>query len=276
MYPLPAATDPQQRWLRAVALGGQGFYSGARAELARLQREVTAGPLASFAASTEASLLRQLGWHRAAAAYDGRAFALAREVQARGVQAQGVEAQGVQAQGVQRGARTTVTAAQCDALTGLAADALGCGRLDLSRRLLAQCADRLPSSDVGDTVLWRQRIRLHWVRAEVALASGDFATAQAHAAQASALADRSRSVRHQVKSDLLRAASATGNADLGQARALAVDVSERCADHGLVPLRWAAAMLANGIGAAVDADRVRDECAEIVMRRGGHFAAFRN
>lgn len=263
MYPLPAATDPQQRWLRAVALGGQGFYSGARAELARLQREVTGGPLASFAASTEASLLRQLGWHRQAAAYDGRAFALA--------------------QAEQRGARTAataaataVTAAQCDALTGLAADALGCGRLDLSRRLLVQCADRLPSSDAGDTVLWRQWIRLHWVRAEVALASGDFATARVDAARASVLADRSRSVRHQVKSDLLRAASATGNADLGQARALAVDVSERCADHGLVPLRWAAAMLANGIGAAVGADRVRDECAEIVMRRGGHFAAFRN
>ena len=30
------------------------------------------------------------------------------------------------------------------------------------------------------------------------------------------------------------------------------------------------------VGAAVGADRVRDECAEIVMRRGGRFAAFRN
>lgn len=259
MSPLPAATDPEQRWLRAVALGGQGFYSGARAELARLQREVTEGSLASLAASTEASLLRQLGWHRRAAAHDGRAFALARAAPSRSPE---------------EGAR--LVEAQCDALTGLAADALGCGRLGLARRLLARCADRLPDAGPDDAAFRRQRIRLHWVTAETALASGDFAAAKVHAAQASMHAERGPSVRHRVKSDLLRAASATGDDDLGTARALAVDVDRRCAEHGLVPLRWAAAMLADGIGAGTGADRVRDECAEIVIERGGRFATIRN
>jgi len=259
--PLPAATDPYRRWLRAVALGGQGFYSGARAELARLQREVTEGPLASLAASTEASLLRQLGWHRQAATHDGRAFALARAAVPRLPED-----------------TTRIVEAQCDALTGLAADALGCGRLDLSRRLLAQCADllRAAGDDAAAGTFWRQRIRLHWVTAETALASGDFGTAKQHAAQASALADRSPSVRHRVKSDLLRAASATGDPDLGPARVLAAGVSERCAEHGLVPLRWAAAMLAHGIGAVPGADHVRDECAQVVTCRGGRFATIRN
>lgn len=264
MHPLPAATVPEQRWLRAVALGGQGFYSGARAELTRLQREVTEGPLASFAASTEASLLRQLGWHRQAAAHDGRAFALARSAASRSAASWSAED------------AARLVEAQCDALTGLAADALGCGRLGLSRRLLAQCAERLRVAGIDDTAFWRQRIRLHWVTAETALASGDFATAKDHAAQASVRADRGPSVRHRVKSDLLRAASSTGDADLGQARALAVDVSQRCAEHGLVPLRWAAAMLANGIGADTGADRVRDECARIVISRGGRFATTPN
>jgi len=267
--PLPAATDPHRRWLRAVALAGQGFYSGARAELTRLQREVTEGPLASLAASTEASLLRQLGWHRQAAAHDGRAFALARAAVPRLPEE-----------------TTRIVEAQCDALTGLAADALGCGRLGLSRRLLAQCADLLGAAGAdpaaGDdtaekgTDFWRQRIRLHWVTAETALASGDFATAKQHSAQASARADLSPSVRHRVKSDLLRAASATGDPDLGPARVLVADVSERCAEHGLVPLRWAAAMLAHGIGAVPGADHVRDECAQVVTCRGGRFATIRN
>jgi hypothetical protein len=258
LHPLPAATCVRQRWLRAVALGGQGFYSGARSELTRLEREVTQGSTASFAASTRASLLRQLGWHRQAAEHDGRALALAGAASPRTPE----EA-------------TRLVEAQCDALTGLAADALGCGRLDLSRRLLAQCAERLRTDGGDGETFWRQRIRLHWVTAETALASGDFATAKEHAAEAAARADRSPSARHQVKSDLLRAAAATGDDDLGPARALVIDVSERCAHRGLVPLRWAAAMLAHGIGAVTGADRVRDECAEVVTHRGGRFATLR-
>ena len=35
-WPLPAASSPDELWLRAVAAGGQGRYSSARADLAAL------------------------------------------------------------------------------------------------------------------------------------------------------------------------------------------------------------------------------------------------
>ncbi len=68
------ASAPEEHWLRAVALGGQGRYSAARAELALVRRSASRGVWASLAESTEASFLRQLGWHRAAAVHDGRAW----------------------------------------------------------------------------------------------------------------------------------------------------------------------------------------------------------
>ena len=94
LWPLPAARTDEQRWLRAVAAGGQGRYATAFAELAELRR--TAGaPLVSLSHSTQASLLRQLGWHDRARDWDGRALARA-----------GTDPQ-----------------ARADALVGLAADA---------------------------------------------------------------------------------------------------------------------------------------------------------
>ena len=70
-WPLPAARTDEQRWLRAVAAGGQGRYATAFAELAELRR--TAGaPLVSLSHSTQASLLRQLGWHDRARGWDAR------------------------------------------------------------------------------------------------------------------------------------------------------------------------------------------------------------
>ena len=64
-WPLPAAATAQDRWLRAVAAGAQGYYGSAYTELAELRRSA-AGPLASLGCSTQGSLLRQLGWHRLA------------------------------------------------------------------------------------------------------------------------------------------------------------------------------------------------------------------
>ncbi|MBI3689515.1 MAG: hypothetical protein HY239_02210, partial [Mycolicibacterium aromaticivorans] len=75
-WPLPAARTPEQLWHRAVAAAGQGRYSSARADLAALRRRDPAGIFASLSLSTEASLLRQLGGHRSAAGWDGRALAL--------------------------------------------------------------------------------------------------------------------------------------------------------------------------------------------------------
>ena len=62
-WPLPTATTPGQLWLRAVASGGQGRYGSAYRDLAVLRRGGSAGRLVSLAHSTQASFLRQLGWH---------------------------------------------------------------------------------------------------------------------------------------------------------------------------------------------------------------------
>src|SRR6187399_3570674 len=97
LWPLPAATTPTELWLRAVAAGGQGRYGAALTDLDALLRTNTRGALASLGRSTRASFLRQLGGHRAARGWDGRAWACA-------------------------GSDVTAGA---DALVGLAADALG-------------------------------------------------------------------------------------------------------------------------------------------------------
>ncbi|MCV7088566.1 hypothetical protein H7H80_00390, partial [Mycobacterium interjectum] len=99
-WPLPAASGPEQLWLRAVAAGGQGRYGSAYRDLAVLRRSVADGRWASLAHSTQGSFLRQLGWHTLARAWDGRAMALA----------------------------DGDPEARADALVGLAAVALGIGR----------------------------------------------------------------------------------------------------------------------------------------------------
>ncbi|MGB9251316.1 MAG: hypothetical protein WCC28_16470, partial [Mycobacterium sp.] len=76
-WPLPAATTPHQRWLRAVAAGGQGRYGSAYTDLAKLLGAAPSDRLSSLAHSAHASFLRQLGWHSLARGWDGRAWALA-------------------------------------------------------------------------------------------------------------------------------------------------------------------------------------------------------
>ncbi|MBS9371201.1 hypothetical protein GON09_000145 [Rhodococcus sp. B50] len=206
----------------------------------------------SSGASTEASLLRQLGGHRVASVSDGRALAEASAL---------------------RTGSERVLGAWCDAATGLAADALGRGRLAVCGSLLDRCASALDAAEaeVGERAFVRQRIRLSWVGAESALAAGDFTRARSHADRAVELADGFGSIRHEVKSDLVRAASLTGLPDRGPATNLAADVLARAQEHGLIPLQWAAAMLLDGLGAGDDAGRIRDLCATTIGRRGGRF-----
>jgi hypothetical protein len=249
--PLPDADVPVERWMRAVVWGARGHYSRARAELEALTRGDDVEPgVVSLAWSTQASLLRQLGWHRLASGFDGRALAVV---------------------GIGSGdyCGVLVREARCDALTGLAADALGCGRLALGRRLLERCAEHL-DEELADR-LWRQRIRAHWVSAELFLAAGDFASARRHADTAAEISEASGSARHHVKSDLLRSAAMTGEPDSGPAARLAADVLDRCDRHGLIPLKWAAAMLLGGVTSDSRVQAAREECEALIRARGGRF-----
>jgi hypothetical protein len=237
-WPLAPAKTADERWLRAVASGGQGRYATAMAELETLARVRDGGPLAALALSTRASFLRQLGWHSYARTWDGRALAFAGEH----------------------------ADARSDALIGLAADALGVGRFPLSARLLAR------ASEVAGTSA-RLPVRLAWVSAELAMATGDGAAAVGHAERAVDLAGALGSVRHAVKSDVVLAAALCCTGEPERSRRVAdtaLDVAEEC---GLVPLTWALACLLADVGSGSrgrsQIAALRDDCAAAVQDRGG-------
>lgn len=245
-WPLPTAITPHHLWLRAVAAGGQGRYAHAYGDLSVLRRLVPAGPLASLAHSTQGSLLRQLGWHTLARGWDGRALALA---------------------GADR-------EAGADALIGLAADALGVGRFAAAGALL----DRADPLVVSPLVADRLAVRRRWVAAELAMATGDGATAVRHAEEAVELTQAMAvaSARHRVKSDVVLAAALCSAGAVARARAVGEEALDATARFGLLPLRWALACLLIDIGTVTfsaqqlrELTKIRNICAGQVRRAGG-------
>lgn len=234
-----------ERWLRAVAAGGQGYYASAHTELSALRRAQPQGPLASLILSTQGSLLRQLGWHRHARGLDGRALASA-----------GGDAE-----------------ARIDALVGLAADALGMGRFAASAALLSRAEAALVAAEV---TVPRLPVRLQWVSAELAMATGDGTAAVRHAERGVELADSAGvSARHRTKSDVVLAAALCSSGALGPARRIADSALGTTGDLGLIPLRWALAALLDGIGSAShtvqQVHEIKQNAADTVRRRGGNW-----
>ena len=203
-----------------------------------------AGRLVSLAHSTQASFLRQLGWHTLARGWDGRALALA----------------------------GTDPEARSDALIGLAADALGVGRFAAATTLLAR-ADSVTVP--GPTAPDRLPVRRRWVAAELAMATGDGASAVRHAEDAVELAKAMAvpSARHQVKSQVVLAAALCSAGDTERSRAVGEAALQAAGRLRLLPLRWAAACLLIDIGSvsftAQKLHEIRDICAGQVRRAGG-------
>lgn len=239
-WPLPSAGTPGQLWLRAVGAGGQGRYGSARNDLTTLLRSAPGGRLASLAHSTQASFLRQLGSHRLARGWDGRAVALG-------------------------GADPEATA---DALIGLAADALGVGRLAAASTLLSRAEPA-----VAEASQHRLAIRRAWVAAELAMAGGDGAAAVRNAEVGVELAATAVSARHRAKSDVVLAAALCSAGAVDRARALGEAALELTGQLGLVPLRWAVACLLIDLGGPASPSGqlcgIRDECARQVQHWGG-------
>ncbi|OBA89111.1 hypothetical protein A5662_24445 [Mycobacteriaceae bacterium 1482268.1] len=238
-WPLPGAHSAQELWLRAVAAGGQGRYANAYSDLAAVRRARRTGRLASLAHSTQASFMRQLGWHDNARGWDGRALALA---------------------GSDREARG-------DALIGLAADALGVGRFAVSGAALGRAEGLL------DDDLPRLAVRLSWVSAELAMATGDGASAVGDAQRAIEAASALGSARHSVKSEVVLAAALCSAGRLDAARTVADSALDSAERLGLVPLSWALACLLGEIGSGnhsvAQVVGIRDRSADTVRRRGG-------
>jgi hypothetical protein len=249
-WPLPSAGTPRQLWLRAVGAGGQGRYGSARNDLTTLLRSAPADRLASLAHSTQASFLRQLGWHRLARGWDGRALALA-----------GADPE-----------------AAADALIGLAADALGVGRLAAAATLLSRA-----EPIVAEAPQHRLLVRRAWVAAELAMVAGDGAAAVRNAEVAVELAattvDGSVSARHCAKSDVVLAAALCSAGAVDRARTVGEVTLELTGRLGLVPLRWAVACLLVDLVDTGSPTRpitelcdIRDECARQVQHWGGAWA----
>ena len=243
-WPLPPASTPHELWLRAVAAGGQGRYGSAVADLANLAGlRLRGGSLVSLAHSTRASFLRQLGWHDRARGWDGRAMAMA-----------GSDPE-----------------AGAEALIGLAADALGVGRFAASAAALGRAGERFTRS-----VPPRLPVRLAWVSAELAMASGDGQAAVGHAERAVELAAALGSARHAVKSDMVLAAALCSAGEVDRSRMVADAALDTAGGLGIIPLRWALACLLADIGSArhsaAEVLRIRNECAATVRRRGGDLA----
>lgn len=243
-WPLPAANTPHEHWLRAVAAGAQGRYAIALAELECLDRVETGRSLASLGFSTRASFLRQLGGHNAARRWDGRAWTAAESDDDSGA----------------------------DALIGLAADALGVGRFAASQRLLGGAGDLIGGGHRG-----RLPVRLAWVRAELAMITGNGAAAVEDAERAVELAARLGSARHVVKSQVVFAAAQCSVGKFDTARSVA-EAALRAAERlNLVPLCWALACVLADIGSSVHSPseicELRDGLAETVRDRGGTWTA---
>lgn len=242
----PNRESSRQSWGIAVDLGARGYVCAGEAVLARAAtiRDADAAAVRSLCASTQASWIRQSGRHAAAKAFDGAAVRSAfAAVDAR--------------------PEPLAVAALGDALTGLAADNLGIGRFDVTRRLLDRVADEVvPALDASADFVCGARVELRWrwVSTELALYSGDARGAARAAALGVESAESAPSPRHRIKTDLIAAAAAAVNADSTTAQRLAESSAQRCADADLLPLCWAALTMLTGL---LPGDRRAEPAAEL-------------
>jgi hypothetical protein len=216
------------RWLLGVCLGAGGRYAEAWDVLTPWIEgpTTTAGQrlTAALAAACSASLHRQVGDHDIAEDLDERGLAWVGPL------------------------GPAATEAQLDCAIGHVADAVGRGD-DTAARQRLQHVETLVAAG-GANVRWRARVRLAWVRAEVALLHDDASAAVAAATGAVELSEAAQAPRHVVKSQLFLgvAQSTAGQPEAaGTLRAAATAAQ----GLGLLPLVWPAravlgAVLATG------------------------------
>jgi hypothetical protein len=209
-------------WLLGVALAAAGRYGGAVQVLTPLLEPGQAeGALpeqrlfASFAASTMASVQRQLGRHVAGRELDTRALDLA-----------------------------DTPEAIFDAQLGLAADAVGLGDRDAAVAALDAAAAMVE----GRADWWRQQVRLDWERAELAMLDGDPESAVSVAVAAVDRAEAARAPRHVAKG-LLFQAVAEVQAGHDEAAATLRRAATLAESLGTLPLIWPSRAL---LGALID------------------------
>lgn len=161
-------------WLLGVALTAGGRYGGAVTVLTPLIESGERNDLpadqklfSALAAASVATVQRQLGRHTAARDADLRGLALG----------------------------DGQPEAMFDCRLGLAADMVGLGDVAAARSELEQAEALVQAREDW----WRQRVRVDWVRADIALLEGDPVTAQEAAESAVAAAEAAKAPRHVAK-----------------------------------------------------------------------------
>lgn len=199
-----------------------GRYGAAISQLHPALADVSTPTRATFAglaATTMASVQRQLNRYEDARKYDDWAVAAA------------------------AGNFEVLT----DAWMGMAADAVGVGDISQAEQCLARANRYYFGRDE-----WRTALRIEWVRTEISLTRGDAATATEYAEDALGRAEASDAPRHVAKSllflgsSLFTCAQRTPNAEPA-ALARAMSTLRRCAalaqSLGALPLVWPAHLL---------------------------------
>ncbi|MBI1378468.1 MAG: hypothetical protein GC157_13430 [Frankiales bacterium] len=223
-------------WLLGVCLSASGRYGSAMVVLEPLAVSSPELPdrrlFASLAAATLASVSRQLGRHAEGRAIDNRALELAGDA----------------------------AEARFDALLGLAADAVG---LDDVTAADAALGEAVAVAD-GRPDWWRQRVRLDWVRAEVALLRDRPEEAVARSTTAIAAAEAAGAPRHVAKGLLFCGVSQVQAGAFDEAAHSLRRAASLAESLGAVPLVWPARAV---LGALVAATAPEEGAAALLSAR---------
>lgn len=217
-------------WLLGVCLGASGRYGGALAVLDPMVTSATTPEgrvLGALAAATVASIHRQLGRHSVAQGFDEMA----------------VESSKGEGE------------AGFDGLLGLAADAVGLGESAAAASRLAEAAAL--AQDRPDW--WRQRVRLGWVRAEVALLQGSPEDAAVAAGAAVELAEHSGAPRHVAKGLLFLGVAHLEAGRTPDATAALRRAGLLAESLGTLPLQWPVRAVLGALLAGTD-DAESERC----------------
>lgn len=211
-------------WLLGVAQASRGKFGTALTLLggvmgplrAALAGDETAPELRLFGAlgaATVASVHRQLGRHTVAWDFDALGLTAADAIPG-------------------------LDEAVFDCRLGLASDAVGLGELDIANTELSVAAGLAEAHPDW----WRQRVRLDWVRAEIALLGEDPEAAQEAAAEAIDRAELAKAPRHVAKGLLFLgvAQAQSGSPDTLTTLRRAATLAEQL---GTTPLIWPARAL---------------------------------
>ena len=225
-------------WLLGVCLGAAGKFGSALAVLEPLAAQSSTDSaerrlFAALAASSAASVQRQLGQHPAAKVLDEQGLALA-----------------------EGGAEPTF-----DALLGLAADNVGLGDAAAARARLTEAA---ALSDARSD-WWRQKVELAWVQAEASLLEGSPTAAADSLAPAITSAEVSGAPRYVAKSLLFLGVAQVQSGQLADAETTLRRAATLAESLGAIPLLWPSRAL---LGALLEESAPAEAAKSLAAARG--------